>query len=117
MNQLSNNGMNKAFTSLSIMTLFAFGWITTQDASTAFAQDKKATVQPAKVESTDDQAMELPGIFKVMPDQAANLTQKSLKPVIVKRNSDAQFTADNNKGIFGVNLKRAEKRAALAIAR
>jgi 3D (Asp-Asp-Asp) domain-containing protein len=117
MNQLPLNGMNRAFTSLSLMTLFAFGWVTAVDANTAFAQDKKTTAQSANIESSDDKAMELPGIFKVMPETKVNLTQKSSKPVTVKRNSEAQFSADSGKGIFSVNLRRSEKRSAQAVAR
>jgi 3D (Asp-Asp-Asp) domain-containing protein len=116
MNQLANNGIHKALSSLSIVTLFTFGCVATLDTTVALAQEKKANVQTSDVESKDD-SMELPGIFKVLPEAQINTTQKSSKSVVVKRVSDTQFTADANKAIFGVNLKKAEKKAALAIAR
>ncbi|MBI3654221.1 MAG: 3D domain-containing protein [Acidobacteria bacterium] len=117
MNLLPNNGMNRAFTSLSVMTLFAFGCIATLENQTTFAQEKKASIPTTKADSINDNAMELPGIFKEMPNVKSSLTQKSAKPVAVKRLSNSQFVADSGKGIFGVNLRRNEKRAALAVAR
>jgi 3D (Asp-Asp-Asp) domain-containing protein len=116
MNQSTNNGINKALSSLSIVTLFTFGCVAALNTSTALAQDKKANVQTSNNETTND-AMELPGIFKVMPQAPTSVTQKSSKTVASKRVSIPQFTADANKAIFGVNLRRAEKKTAQAIAR
>jgi 3D (Asp-Asp-Asp) domain-containing protein len=116
MNQSTNNGINKALSSLSIVTLFTFGCVAALNATTALAQDKKANVQTSNNETTND-AMELPGMFKVMPKAQTSVTQKSSKTVASKRISIPQFTADANKAIFGVNVRRTEKKPAQAIAR
>ncbi len=116
MNQLSNSGINKTLSSLSMVTLFTFGFIVSLDANPILAQSKKTNVQPSNIESTVD-AMELPGIFKVMPQASNSVTQKSSKSVVAKRISIPQFTADSNKAIFGVNVRRMEKKPAQAIAR
>src|ERR1051325_10210684 len=113
MNQTASHGMNKALTSFSLMTLFAFGCFT----ATALAQDKKADTQSSKAETTASEPMELPGIFKVMPDASLSLTQKSSQSALIKRNSEAQFSADNTKGAFGVANRRAERRPAPVVAK
>jgi 3D (Asp-Asp-Asp) domain-containing protein len=119
MNQLSNSGINKTLSSLSIVTFFTFGFLVTLDDNPTFAQNKKANVQTSNLEPTDqaDDAMELPGIFKVMPQASTELTQKSSQPVAVRRISIPGFTGDSNKAIFGANLRRTEKKPAQAIAR
>lgn len=117
MNQPVHNGINKTLSSLSIATLITFGCIAGLNASDALAQDKKANVQTSNNETTSD-AMELPGIFKVMPEATTSITQKSSKTYTSnKRISIPQFTADANKALFGVTLRRTEKRQAQAIAR
>jgi 3D (Asp-Asp-Asp) domain-containing protein len=98
------------------MTLFTFGCLVTLDASTALAQNQKASLPTSNLEATD-QAMELPGIFKVMPQPSADVTQKSSNSVVAGRVSTPEFTADSNKAILGVNLKRMEKKAAQVLAR
>jgi 3D (Asp-Asp-Asp) domain-containing protein len=116
MNQSTNNGINKALSSLSIITLFTFGCVAALNAGTALAQDKKANVQTSNNEITNN-AMELPGVFKVMPQTPTSVTQKSSKTIARKRVSIPLFTADANKAIFGINVRRAEKKTAQAIAR
>ena len=115
MNQSTNNGINKALSSLSIVTLFTLGCVVALNAETTLAQDKKANVQTSGNETTN--AMELPGIFKIMPQASTSVTQKSSKTVAARRVSIPQFTADANKAIFGVNVRRAEKKTAQAVAK
>jgi 3D (Asp-Asp-Asp) domain-containing protein len=116
MNQSANNGINKTLSSLSIATLITFGCMASFNTSSALAQDKKANVQTSNNETTND-AMELPGIFKVMPEATHSTAQKSSKSTASKRVSIPQFTADTNKAMFGVTVRRTEKRQAQAIAR
>jgi 3D (Asp-Asp-Asp) domain-containing protein len=116
MNQPVNSGINKTLSSLSIATLITFGCVASLNASNALAQDKKANVQTSTNETTTD-TMELPGIFKVMPEATTSTTQKSSKTTASKRVSEPQFTGDANKALFGVTVRRTEKRQAQAIAR
>jgi 3D (Asp-Asp-Asp) domain-containing protein len=116
MNQLSSNGINRTLSSLSLVTFFTFGFLITIDANPTLAQNKKASLPTSNVEATD-QAMELPGIFKVMPEASSSATQKSSKSIVARRVSSLEFTADSNKGIFGANQKRMEKKPAQVVAR
>jgi 3D (Asp-Asp-Asp) domain-containing protein len=116
MNQPVHNGINKTLSSLSIATLITFGCVASLNASKALAQDKKANVQNSNNETPND-AMELPGIFKVMPEATTSVAQKSSQTYASKRVSIPQFAADANKAMFGVTVRRTEKRQAQAIAR
>lgn len=106
------------------MTLVTFGCVASLNTTSALAQDKKANVQPSANQTTANQtandandAMELPGIFKVMPQTTTSVTQKSAKTTVGRRVSVPQFTADASKAMIGVNTRRTDKRPAQAIAR
>jgi len=121
MNQSVNNGINRTLSSLSIATLVTFGCIASLTTGSVLAQDKKAQDKKANVETSNNEttndAMELPGIFKMMPQASASITGKSAKTTASKRVSIPQFTADAGKGLVGVNARRIEKRPAQALAR
>jgi 3D (Asp-Asp-Asp) domain-containing protein len=121
MNQSVNTGINRTLSSLSIATLVTFGCIASLTTGNVLAQDRKAQDKKANVETSNNEttndAMELPGIFKMMPQASSSITEKSSKTTSGKRVSIPQFTADAGKGLVGVNARRIEKRPAQALAR
>jgi 3D (Asp-Asp-Asp) domain-containing protein len=115
MNQIANSGIHKALSTFSILALFSAGSLIAVDATTVFAEGKKKSVQskvilPVKAEAEVDDSMELPGIFKTMPAEEAELTQKQIsKGATVARTSAAELTADLSK-VASLPAKRVEKK-------
>lgn len=109
MKQVAEFGLNKALTTFSIVTFFAAGCFS--DGATLYAQERKApTATTAAAAAADSDAMELPGVFKVTPETAQQITQKSSRPANVKRNSADQFIADAGK-VTGSRARRTAKPA------
>ncbi|MEW6126874.1 MAG: 3D domain-containing protein [Acidobacteriota bacterium] len=115
MNQITNTGFNKTLSTFSILALLSGGSLITTGLSTAHAEGKKNSAQvakvavPAQVEIEDEETMELPGIFKTLPAEGAESTQKQTSHHLAKRQSDAQFSADLNK-VAWLAPKRLEKK-------
>lgn len=93
MKQVATAGLRKAL-AVSVVTFFAAGLLS--DGASVYAQNRKST-QPPPVEAETSEAMELPGIFKITPATAVEITQKGSRPAATKRNSQPQFSADADK--------------------
>jgi 3D (Asp-Asp-Asp) domain-containing protein len=98
-----------------MLALISAGSLIAADASAVFAEGKKKSPQskiviPTKAETEMNDSMELPGIFKTLPAEEMELTQKQIsKGAAIKRNSEAELSADLSK-VAGLTPRRVEKK-------
>ncbi len=115
MYQIAKSRMHKALSTFSIVALFSASSLIAVNVSPVFAEGKKKSapakvVLPVKADVEVDDSMELPGIFKTLPAEESEITQKQrVRSVTITRHSEAQLAADLSK-VAALTPRRVEKK-------